>query len=55
MFYADDNGPAPQDYIVLLLIRDCTRWTFAEHIPDKRGITIMEAITTIWIQLYGAP
>ena len=55
MFYADETGQTPQDYIILHLIDECIRWTVAEEVANKDATTLLEAITTKWIQQYGAP
>ena len=55
MFYADETGQTPQDYIILHLIDECIRWTVAAEIASKDANTLLDAITTHWIQHYGAP
>ena len=55
MFYADETGQTPQDYIILHLVDECIRWTVAEELAGKDHNTILEAVTCRWIQQYGAP
>ena len=55
MFYADETGQTPQDYIILHLIDEYIRWTVAEEVSGKDVATLLEAITCRWIRPFGAP
>ena len=40
---------------MLHLICECIKWTVAVEIADKETITILNAMTTSWVQHFGAP
>ena len=42
-----------EDYIILHLIDSAIRWTATALIPDRTSESIIKAITTNWLKLYG--
>ena len=45
----------PTDHIVLHVIDECIRWSVAVAIAEKTPDTIIDALMTHWIQVYGPP
>ena len=44
-----------EEFIIVHLLDEATRWTMAVYVPDKRLGTIVKSITLNWFQTYGAP
>ena len=45
----------PTDHIILHIVDECTRWSVAVAILDKTPESIIDAVTTHWLQLHGTP
>ena len=43
------------DQTFMLLIDGCIRYKMGDHLPDKRGPTIVRALYKLWIRVWGPP